>query len=237
MILDIGLPTEPFFSVIIPTFNRHHLVTKAIDSVLAQTLTEWELIIIDDGSIDGSYDWIDVYAREDARIRYHYSKNRGLALARNLGISMGQGKYFTFLDSDDEYRADHLDIRAAYLREHPDVELLHGGVEVIGPDMVADKFDPTRQIPISECVVGGTFCIKRELAERLHGFRNVPYGDDNDFFSRATASGAIIHKMDAPTYRYNRLEPDSLCAIVEREGLEGIRKFRGISNGEENDNV
>ena len=121
-----------------------------------------------------------------------------------------------------------MQIRAEYLAQHPDVELLHGGVEVIGSDTVADKHDPSRQIPISDCVVGGTFVIRRDLAERLHGFRDVLYGDDNDFFERAQAAGAIIHKIDDPTYRYNRLEEDSLCAIVEREGVDGIRAFRKI---------
>jgi len=97
---------------------------------------------------------------------------------------------------------------------------------VIGPQTVADKFDPTRQIPISECVVGGTFFIRRDRVEQLGGFRDIPYGDDNDFFRRAEEADAVIHKIDAPTYRYNRTSEDSLCAIVEREGVEGINRFR-----------
>ena len=88
--------------------------------------------------------------------------------------------------------------------------------------MVADKRDPSKQIPISECVVGGTFVIRRDLAEGLNGFRDIPYGDDADFFARVEEAGAIIHKIDAPTYRYNRTEPDSLTAIAGREGIAGI---------------
>jgi glycosyltransferase involved in cell wall biosynthesis len=228
MILPIGAGSPPFFSIILPTYNRWKLLVKAIASVRNQTFQDWELLVIDDGSHDGTYDFATTEINGDPRMRYHYTTNRGLAMARNIGLTIGLGQYFTFLDSDDEYLPGHLAFRAAYLSAHPEVELLHGGVEVIGPATVADKHDPSRQIPISECVVGGTFVIRRDLAERLHGFRDVLYGDDNDFFERAQTAGAVIHKIESPTYRYNRLEEDSLCAIVEREGLDGIKAFRGM---------
>jgi glycosyltransferase involved in cell wall biosynthesis len=218
----------PFFSIVLPTFNRAHLIEQAIRSVLSQTFQDWELLIIDDGSRDNTFDIVRPLVLSDSRIRYHFATNRGLAMARNLGLTISRGQYITFIDSDDEYLPSHLEVRALYLRDHPGVELLHGGVEVAGPDMVADKFDPTRMIPLSECTIGGTFVILRDLAERLHGFRAIEYGDDNDFFVRAEEAGAVIHKIDAATYHYNRLEPDSLCAIVEREGIEGIRTFRGL---------
>ena len=109
------------------------------------------------------------------------------------------------------------------------MELLHGGVEVIGPNMVADKHDPSKQIPISECVIGGTFFIRRDLAERLHGFHDVVYGDDADFFARVEKSGAVIDKINVPTYCYNRMESDSLTAIAGREGIKGIAKFLGLN--------
>ena len=148
-------------------------------------------------------------------------------MARNLALPMSRGQYITFLDSDDAYLSEHLAVRAEYLLGHPEVELLHGGVEVIGSEMVADKHDPSKQIPISECVVGGTFVIRRDLVEDLKGFHDVAYGDDSDFFERAQASNAVIHKINVPTYQYNRLEPDSLTAIAGRDGIEGIAKFRG----------
>jgi glycosyltransferase involved in cell wall biosynthesis len=228
MILDIGSGPPPFFSVILPTYNRWELMEKAIESVKKQTFQDWELLVVDDGSRDGTYDFAATAFWEDKRCRYHYTTNRGLPMARNIGLMMSRGRYITFLDSDDEYLPEHLEIRAQYLTEHPEVELLHGGVEVIGPQTVADKFDPSQQIPISDCVIGGTFVFRRELAERLNGFGDILYGDDNDFFRRAEESGAVIHKIDIPTYRYNRTSEDSLCSIVEREGIESIKSFRGI---------
>ena len=218
----------PFFSIILPTFNRAHLIGHAIRSVLDQTFQDWELVIIDDGSQDDTFNTVRQSILSNPRIRYHFAANHGLAMARNLGFEMSSGQYLTFIDSDDTYLPLHLEIRAKYVRNHPEVELLHGGVEIIGPDMVADKFDPSRKVSLYQCVIGGTFVIRRDLAERLQGFRAIEYGDDNDFFVRAEQTGAVIHRVDAQTYRYNRLEPDSLCAIVEREGIEGIQAFRGL---------
>ena len=214
MIVPIGAEPPPFFSIIMPTFNRWRLTVKAINSIQAQIFQDWELLIVDDGSHDGTYDFVTTETDRDKRVRYHYATNRGLPMARNIGLLMSRGKYITFLDSDDEYLPEHLQIRAEYLAAHSQVELLHGDVEVIGPDTVADKHDPSKLIPISECVIGGTFVIRRDLAERLHGFRDIAYGDDADFFARAEKSGAIIHKIDVPTYRYYRTEADSLTNRV-----------------------
>ncbi|MFI5201651.1 MAG: glycosyltransferase family 2 protein [Candidatus Kapaibacterium sp.] len=226
MIFPIGSEPPPSISIILPTYNRWRLVTRAIQSVQAQTFTDWELLIIDDGSRDGTYDFVTTETNGDKRMRYHYATNRGLPMARNIGLTIGRGKYFTFLDDDDEYTPEHLAIRVEYLQTHPEVELLHGGVEVIGSEMVADKNDPTKLIPISECVVGGTFFIRRDLSERLGGFRPIKYGDDNDFFTRAEAAGAVIHKINAQTYRYHRSEADSLTAIAAKEAAEGFGFYR-----------
>ncbi len=226
MIFPIGSKPAPFISIILPTFNRWKLTVRAIQSVQAQTFPDWELLIVDDGSRDGTYNSVTTATDSDERVRYHYAKNRGLPMARNIGLMMARGTYFTFLDSDDEYLPNHVGIRAEHLQAHSEVELLHGGLEVIGSEMVADRHDPSRLVPISECVVGGTFFIRRDLAERLEGFRDVPYGDDADFFDRAEKMGAIIHKIESPTYRYNRTEEDSLTAIAGREGLDGLIKVR-----------
>jgi glycosyltransferase involved in cell wall biosynthesis len=226
MHLNLGLNPPPFFSIILPTFNRAHLVARAIESVLAQTFRNFELLMIDDGSRDRTWDVVSNYVRSDPRLRYHFATNRGLAVARNLGISMASGEYITFLDSDDEYLPEHLDLRAVYLHQNPAVDLLHGGVEIVGDEYVADKHDPSKRIHLSECVVGGTFVVKRELSLQLGGYRDVPYGDDADFFDRAQTAHAKIHKVAYPTYRYYRNESDSLCAIVERDGIEGIARYR-----------
>lgn len=93
----------PFFSIIIPTYNRAHLISKAIESVISQTFKDWELIIVDDGSTDNTKELIYFYQENEPRIRYIFQENAERSAARNKGIENSIGKYVCFLDSDDYY--------------------------------------------------------------------------------------------------------------------------------------
>jgi glycosyltransferase involved in cell wall biosynthesis len=97
---------KPFFSIVLPTYNRVKFLPKAINSVLAQTYTNWELTIVDDGSTDGTRDFISTF--NDNRIKYYYHKNQERSFSRNRGIECSSGTYICFLDSDDYYLEDHL---------------------------------------------------------------------------------------------------------------------------------
>ena len=99
-----------FFSIILPTYNREKLIIKAINSVVNQTYSNWELIIIDDGSTDNTKEIIAKKQTEDSRIIYIYQENSDRSTARNNGIKNALGKYICFLDSDDIYEKNHLSI-------------------------------------------------------------------------------------------------------------------------------
>lgn len=94
------------FSVIIPTYNREKLISRAIDSVLCQSFTDFELIIVDDGSVDNTGKIIDKY--DDERIKYIYKENGGQNSALNVGIKEAKGKYLAFMDSDDVWLENKL---------------------------------------------------------------------------------------------------------------------------------
>jgi len=100
---------SPFFSIILPTYNRANFISKAIDSVLTQTLQDFELIIIDDGSTDDTKSTISNYLTDD-RIKYIYQRNQERSVARNNGINHSNGQYICFLDSDDYYLPNHLSV-------------------------------------------------------------------------------------------------------------------------------
>jgi glycosyltransferase involved in cell wall biosynthesis len=214
------------FSIITATFNRAHTLQRALDSVIAQDYDDWELIIVDDGSTDETSSLVNDYRMRDNRIHYLYQSNSGQASARNAGVKISTGRYITFLDSDDEYLASHLSSREKILSLNPSIELLHGGVEIIGDPFVADKDDPSKMIHLNDCVIGGTFFIRRDLWKRLGGYRDIPYADDSDFYERAIDHGALIMRVEFPTYRYDRTSSDSLCSIVMRSGMEGIVEYR-----------
>ena len=96
---------KPGVSVVIPTYQRRHLVTDAVRSVLAQTYRDFELIVVDDGSVDGTEDMLSAL---DGELHYHRQPNRGVGAARNTGVALARGSIVAFLDSDDVWLPDHL---------------------------------------------------------------------------------------------------------------------------------
>lgn len=108
-----------------PVYNGERYVVDAIESALAQTYTNFEVVIVDDGSQDGSHDKIEPYLALP-NIRYIRQKNRGVAAARNTAISCAAGELIGFLDQDDVWMPQKLERQVRYLAEHPDVALVHG---------------------------------------------------------------------------------------------------------------
>ncbi len=201
----------PFFSVILCTYNRAALVLRALRSLLHQRWHDWEALVVDDGSTDATPFVLAAALQEEPRLRYFRTAHRGPGAARNYGIRRARGQYITFLDSDDEYLPEHLELRARYLQHHPEVDFLHGGVEVIGYPFVPDRRNRQRLVPISQCVVGGTFVVRRSIALQL-GYPRSRFADDAEFYDRVRRAGLCIARLDAPTYRYYRTTPDSLCS-------------------------
>ncbi len=103
-------------SVVIPTFNRAHLVARAVESVLAQTRPVREIIVVDDGSTDNTRDVIQRYV---PKVRYLYQENAGVASARNLGIGRANGEWIAFVDSDDEWYPHKISVQCEILDRHP----------------------------------------------------------------------------------------------------------------------
>ena len=97
----------PFFSIIIPTYNRADMIKFALKSIINQTYEDWELIIIDDGSLDNTKQIVEQFY--DDRIKYFHQQNQERSVARNNGISKAKGDWVCFLDSDDIYHRNHLE--------------------------------------------------------------------------------------------------------------------------------
>ena len=107
----------PLFSVVVPTYNRADHLPVALQSVRNQTFTDWELIVVDDGSTDGTRAAVTPFLRDD-RVVYHHQENRELNGARNTGTRLARGRYVCYLDDDDRYLPDHLATLAAAIGAH-----------------------------------------------------------------------------------------------------------------------
>ncbi|MCB0721794.1 MAG: glycosyltransferase family 2 protein [Ignavibacteriae bacterium] len=203
-------------SVIIPLYNRKKLVKRAIKSVLDQSYRNFEIIVVDDGSTDDPYKVIAPIMRSNPNIRYVRHSNRGPALSINAGIKLSEGEFVTFLDSDDEYKKDHLKKRIQYFKKHPKTDLTYSTADVIGKESdmyVPDARNKKKLIHLDDCIIGGTFFGKRKVFDELGGFKNI-YAYDYDFFNRAKKKFKIV-KLEIPTYIYYRNTPDSILTTLK----------------------
>lgn len=108
----------PEISVVIPTYNTGELILEALNSVFEQSFSDYEIVVIDDGSTDGTRDILDPFIN---KIEYFYQENQGLAVARNTGLSKARGKYITYLDADDVWFPDNLALKYKLLEDDPDL--------------------------------------------------------------------------------------------------------------------
>ena len=208
----------PQVSVIVPIYNAEKFLHRCIDSILAQTYTDFELILINDGSKDNSGAICDEYAINNSCVRVFHKKNGGVSTARNLGLDNAKGKWITFIDSDDYVDADFLNFYIKNIDDNSEIIIQpikvidHGYVEFAGPKcliegngmdiMIALKYD------------GGTigyifnklFCSNIISKNRLRFKEDIRLREDEDFVLRYLLyvnKGRIIDKGG-----YNYIMPD-----------------------------
>ena len=109
-------------SVIIPTYNRAHVLREAIDSVLTQRYSDLELLVVDDGSTDHTKEMMSSYT---SKLTYIYQEHKGVSAARNRGIKHAKGDYLSFLDSDDLWLPDKLSLQMKFMRYHPEIHICY----------------------------------------------------------------------------------------------------------------
>lgn len=207
---------QPTVSIVSPTYNRASYLERAINSVLNQSYSQWELIIVDDGSIDKTYEIVNDYLQKYDNIRYIKHSNRKVTLTKNAGILAACGQYITFLDSDDEYKKNHLQLRVDFMAKNSHIDLIHGGCDIIGNQYVQDRNDLSKKIHLNECIIGGTFFGKKELFLEIGGFNNLAYSSESNLYERAQQKYAI-QKVDWNTYVYYRDTPGSICNTISKK--------------------
>jgi len=202
-----------FFSIIITTYNRRKLVYEAIQSVIKQTFKDYEIIIVDDGSTDGTFQYIYDLIRDESRIKYYFKSNGGTASAKNFGIVQSKGEYITFLDSDDRYLPNHLHDRYEIIKS-TNADCLYGGALFPLYSQVPDMHDISHTISLEECIIGGTMVIRTNLLLEIGGFDNVNYAEDSLLFEKIVRTGCKIIQVKDRTYLYNTNIKDSITSNI-----------------------
>lgn len=119
-------------SIIVPCYNQGAYIAETLDSVIAQTFTDWECVIVNDGSTDNSELIAKEYVRKDPRIRYYTIENSGVSVARNKAVEYSSGEYILPLDSDDVIGNDYLELAMRAFEENPDLTIVYCKAQLFG---------------------------------------------------------------------------------------------------------
>lgn len=217
----------PQLSIIIPVYNTEKYLHRCIDSVLLQSFTDYELLLIDDGSTDGSGTICDEYAAKNARIRVFHKENGGVSSARNLGLDKANGEWILFADADDfYYNGNILQELSAAIDQNPSCELLYfpGGVLLENGEAYQDSYN--YQIYktawdlceehgcLPKCLVFGCIyaqCYKRSVIEenQIRMNPSLKYAEDRLFVMTYCMFAKQSIVLANPFYCY-RMNPNSL---------------------------
>ncbi len=199
----------PFFSIVIPTYNRANAIATALDSCFRQTFGHFEIVLVDDGSTDGT---LEIVGRiQDDRLRVIERENGGAAAARNTGVAEARGEYIAFLDSDDRFLQNKLEVFHRHIQTSP--------VDVLYSQMYVDRgvgrywIKPPTGIRRDEnmfdylLVRAGWICpsatvVKREYARRVHFDETLTYGDDMQYVVDLWKAGARFQMLESPLTIY-----------------------------------
>ncbi|MBD9359867.1 glycosyltransferase family 2 protein [Methylomonas fluvii] len=202
-------------TVVVPLYNKASTIERAINSVLVQTVENWELIVVDDGSEDQGAELVSRY--NDKRIRLIRQKNSGVATARNVGAKAANSSVLAFLDADDYWATTHLENLEKLITEYPEAVLYGSAYFGVGEDGVARKikFSGIDELPIRllitdyfmTVVENGYFlftssvAIKKEIFEDLGGFPvGVKSGEDTLTWARLACQGDVAYTKVATSY-------------------------------------
>jgi glycosyltransferase involved in cell wall biosynthesis len=227
--------SPPLVSVIIPTYNRSSFVLEAVDSVFKQTFEDFELIIVDDGSTDGTEKALTSY---QGRFIYHFQGNRGVSAARNRGIQTACGKWIAFLDDDDLWLPEKLETQIRFFSQNPEASIcqteeiwIRNGRRV-NPRKKHQKYSGDIFAPsLLLCLVSpSAVMIKRELFEQVGCFdETLPACEDYDLWLRISAQFPIF-LIDRPLVIKCGGHPDQLSRTtpaLDRFRIQSLVKILG----------
>jgi glycosyltransferase involved in cell wall biosynthesis len=224
-------------SIIIPCYNYGWLLAETLESVAAQTYSQWECIIVDDGSIDNSSQISEAYQQKDKRFRYVYQENKGMSAARNCGLGQARGRYIQFLDADDLLVPQKLAVQVAYLETHPTADLVYGdmryfrhgfpaslsrsadmqdiawvhGVQGQGKELVNSLVE-------GNMMVSNAPLLRAELLRRVGPFaEELRWVEDWQYWVRCAIAGASFHYDPTPAaWALVRVHPTSTSHNARR---------------------
>ncbi len=216
-------------SVVLPVYNGEKYLKEAIESVIFQTYRNWELIVVDDGSLDQSLEIAKEYAGRDERIRVISQENQKLPRALNNGFSLAKGEFYSWISGDNRFLPEFLEKMVEEMNRHPEADMVFGnqylideeGERITGhgwfefpPGSGAVCFPPATPLlnTVANNTIGAAFLYRAGCEAVLGGYSpHLFLLEDYDYFMRMNSLFRIRHRRGEPLYEY-RFHPDSLTA-------------------------
>lgn len=232
-------------SIIMAAYNAEDFIEDSISSVIAQTYSEWELLVVDDGSTDNTRQICKRFAEEDTRISIIEAAHGGCSSARNYGLNVANGEYITFLDADDALPPFSLELRVNHLKDQIDFDIVDGSISVRSHDLLVQirRYLPyyhgpllRRLIRLDERVFfNGCYLVRRRGLSGIRFVEGMTHGEDLLFFIRAAAAHSLQYTyVDADVYWYRQSKFSAMSNICGLEKgyvrlVKAIREMRSIS--------
>ena len=198
---------QPHVSVIVSAYNEEDYIQRSVDSILAQTFVDFELILLDDGSTDGTWKLMQEF--DDPRIRREQLGRMGLAKALNHGICVARSEYIAFMGADDESLPERLECQVAFLDSHPDISIL--GTAYYKYDAMRNEHfiryppqtdaDIRRAIGLHIPICHGSVMLRKAVVEKTGGYNDVPTAVDLELWLRAAPYFKFAN-LNEPLYIY-----------------------------------
>lgn len=212
---------QPLVSVVVPTYNYAQFIGEAVESLQKQTYSNWECLIVDDGSTDATAQVVTKLANEDSRIKFYQQNNQRQAAAKNLGLKHAAGQYVQFLDADDALEQHKLQSQVNYLESHGEVDIVYGGVRYFtaaGIDESLHSVDEdnlpwmpktsgqgremTAALLCKNTMVINAALVRRAVIDEVGIFdERLPPAEDWDYWLRCAARNKRFQYEDVPGAR------------------------------------
>lgn len=211
---------EPLISIILPVYNVEKYISRCVESLINQTYTNIEIILVDDGSTDKSYTICEKYAEKDLRVKLFHKQNGGVSSARNVGLKNSNGEYITFVDSDDWVKEDMLEHLFKKLNDNnADISIctciVASNESMWDPNKGKKDYIITREEAIKRllykeyCVIWGTL-FSKNVIEGIFFVEDISNNEDSYFLFNVFRKSKKIYKSFEAKYIYNRQQETSI---------------------------
>lgn len=212
------MANDPLVSVIMPTYNRAHLIEESLNCLLAQSYSNWECIIVNDGSTDDTDAVVQAYLNKDQRFKYFKKPNEGTAVARNFAVSNSHGRFILPLDSDDIIGAEYIQKAVSEFNNDPEINIVYSQAEKIGVesgpwDLPKYRFD---KFLVFNMIFNSSM-YKRSDYDRVGGYSEDNMFEDWDLWIKILKNGGKVFQIPEVCYHYRTHSSQSVTTQLAED--------------------